>query len=187
MSSDDRRVTAISLGGGVQSTVLTLLAEEGRFGARPDLAIWADTGWDPPSVRDRVEWVAGQVSFPVRVVSASTSLADDTRANRAPERAGGTVGFYAIPAHVTMPDGKKGMTRRTCTRYYKIEPIVAELRRWLGYEPRQRIPVGSAVQWLGISYDELHRMKQPVDPRQKWIERRWPLIDLRMTRSDCYR
>jgi len=38
------------------------------------------------------------------------------------------------------------------------------------------------IQWIGISEDEASRMKPS---RQKWMDNRWPLIEARMTRSDC--
>lgn len=39
----------ISLGAGVQSTTMFLLAAEGRL-PKPDAAIFADTGWEPKKV-----------------------------------------------------------------------------------------------------------------------------------------
>ena len=36
--------------------------------------------------------------------------------------------------------------------------------------------------WLGISMDEIFRMKPSREP---WVMHRWPLMDLRMTRQDC--
>lgn len=166
-------LNAVSLGGGVQSTVMTLLAAEGRFGPVPDVAIWADTGWDPPSVRATVEWVAGQVPFDVEIVSAG-NLAEDTRMNRSQD---GAEGLFAVPAFV-----EGGMTRRYCTTQYKIRPIIKELRRRCGYARYKHIPKGSASQWLGISLDEHHRMKPA---RDVWIENRWPLVEARMTRTHC--
>ena len=38
------------------------------------------------------------------------------------------------------------------------------------------------VQWIGISTDEITRMKDSRDP---WILCRWPLIEKRMNRHDC--
>ena len=39
---------SLSLGAGVQSTVLALMAERGDHGlSKPDVAIFADTGWEP--------------------------------------------------------------------------------------------------------------------------------------------
>ena len=37
-------------------------------------------------------------------------------------------------------------------------------------------------QWIGISTDEAHRMK---DARKPWIENVYPLIDKGMSRNDC--
>ena len=42
-------LTVISLGGGVQSSVMALMASQGAFDAIPDCAIFADTHWEPPS------------------------------------------------------------------------------------------------------------------------------------------
>lgn len=39
-----------------------------------------------------------------------------------------------------------------------------------------------AVQWVGISTDEMNRMKES---RDAWIVCRWPLIEKRMSRHDC--
>ena len=36
--------------------------------------------------------------------------------------------------------------------------------------------------WLGISLDEIGRMKPS---RERWVKHRWPLVDIRMTRQDC--
>gem|GEM_PF-6277164 len=54
----------LSLGGGTQSTVMALLADEGRFGQRPDVAVFADTGWEPDAVYDNVGWLVQQLSYP---------------------------------------------------------------------------------------------------------------------------
>ena len=64
----------ISLGGGVQSTVMCLMAEKERFGPRPDYAIFADTGWEPTSVYETLDWLEGEVSFPIIRTSNGRSL-----------------------------------------------------------------------------------------------------------------
>ena len=75
-----------------------------------------------------------------------------------------------------------GMTHRQCTTDYKIGPIQKKVRELLGYKPRQRIPSNSVTQWIGISTDEAVRMKPS---RVAWVEHRWPLIEKRMSRTDC--
>jgi hypothetical protein len=76
-----------------------------------------------------------------------------------------------------------GPLRRQCTREFKIQPIVRKARELAGLKPRQgprkRVLV---TQWIGLSVDELYRVKPSRTP---WVEHRWPLIDLRMTRHDC--
>ena len=184
MMTDVRTTRIVSLGGGVQSSVMTLMADRGLLagGEVPDAAIWADTGWDPPAVRRTVEWLKTAVSFPVMIVSAG-SLRDNTAAgvNRS-----GNYGFTEIPAFTLSPDGKKGMGRRQCTNQYKLRPILAEARRLAGLKPRQQAAARGVhiEQWIGISWDEVHRMKQAPEP---WLTTRWPLIDARLTRDDCRR
>jgi hypothetical protein len=75
------------------------------------------------------------------------------------------------------------MLSRQCTDSYKIEPITKQLRRLLGLERGQRAPKTPAIElWIGISADEAHRAK----PSQiRWIERRFPLLDIRARRWDC--
>jgi hypothetical protein len=66
------RLRALSLGAGVQSTTLALLAAHGEIGPMPDCAIFADTGWEPAAVYRHLEWLtSGNVlPFPVHIVSA---------------------------------------------------------------------------------------------------------------------
>lgn len=161
-------IRSVSIGGGVQSTVLALLADRGSFGARPDIGLWADTGWDPPHVQEMVEWLTGQVSFPVERVRATraASLAAHTSA------AGS---FYLIPAHLTAPDGKQLLAHRRCTAVFKLDPLHRRLKQLVG-------PRGRAEAWLGITVEEMHRMKQST---VEWCPTRWPLIEVNMTRRDC--
>ena len=48
-------LTVISLGGGVQSSVIALMATEGLIKPMPDYAIFADTGWEPQGVYRHME------------------------------------------------------------------------------------------------------------------------------------
>ncbi len=66
------RLRVLSLGAGVQSTTLALMAAHGEIGPMPDCAIFADTGWEPNSVYDHLDWLRSPnvLPFPVHVVSA---------------------------------------------------------------------------------------------------------------------
>ena len=59
------RMTVVSLGGGVQSTVMALMAGGGAFGRAPDCAIFADTGWEPPTIYEHLDWLADKLRFPL--------------------------------------------------------------------------------------------------------------------------
>ncbi|WP_299775171.1 hypothetical protein [uncultured Tateyamaria sp.] len=75
-----------------------------------------------------------------------------------------------------------GIIRRQCTREAKIDPVRKEIRRLLGLRPGQHANNFRVEQWIGISTDEMIRMKLARDP---WIINRWPLIERRMSRNDC--
>ena len=46
----------------------------------PDYAIFADAHWEPPSVYEHIEWLAGQLPFPLHVVDNERSLRKDVQA-----------------------------------------------------------------------------------------------------------
>jgi len=169
----------LALGGGVQSSVLALMADQGIFDAKPDAAIHADTQWDPPETMATVAWLAETLSYPVHVVTAG-SLKDDIR------RGYNSTGhrYVSLPTYtVHRTTGAAGMSRRQCTSEYKIKPQTRLIRELMGLKPRQRAPKDlRAERWLGISYDELDRMS---DAEHAWEIKRYPLIELRMTRGDC--
>ena len=73
-------LTVISLGGGVQSSVMALMANEGAFDRIPDCAIFADTRWEPPSIYEHLTWLRDRLSFPLYVVDNGRSLRGDVKA-----------------------------------------------------------------------------------------------------------
>lgn len=169
----------LSLGAGVQSSTMALMAAAGEITPMPDAAIFADTQWEPGHVYEWLDWLETQLPFPVLRVTRG-SLRDDVL--RKQNSSGGR--FASVPWHILMPEGKRAMGRRQCTREYKIEPLIREKRRLLGYAPRQRIPTGACETWIGISTDEAQRMKPS---QERWNVNRWPLIELGMARHDCLR
>jgi hypothetical protein len=168
----------LSLGAGVQSTTLALMAAHGEFGDRPDCAIFADTQWEPAAVYAHVDWLAssGVLPFPVHRVTAGSVR------EAIVSKAAGTSGrFAAVPFFTS--DG--GMGRRQCTREFKLEPITRKMRELIGVAKGRRVPRGTVVEvWIGISTDEIVRMKPA---RHSWQVNRWPLIEKRMSRWDCRR
>ena len=176
------KLRVLSLGAGVQSTTLLLMVAHGEL-PEPDLVIFADTGAEPASVYEHVRWLSSrQVQrLPIVTVSAG-DIAHDLREQIAgrPVKAGGrapSAPFFAVGR-----DGGAAPIRRQCTGHYKIEPINAEVRRRLGFRPRQRIPALSVEMWIGISTDEVVRAGAAMEP---WIVNRFPLLEARMSRGDC--
>lgn len=184
------KLRVLSLGAGVQSTTLALMAAHGEIGPMPDFAIFADTGAEPQPVYDHVRWLSsGNVlPFPVITVSAG-NIRDDVYTILAGQAvtAGGRAA--SAPFYTHGRDGAAAPLRRQCTSAYKIEPINAELRRLLGYRPRQRIPSASVEVWIGISQDEIIRAAPAFE---NWIVNRHPLLEQSkepfrdaMSRWDC--
>lgn len=170
-------IHAISLGAGVQSSTMALMFAVGELKPMPDCAIFADTGGEPEAVYRWLDWLESQLPFPVYRVMWLTGLRDHIV-----ESVKG--GRFAGAPFYTETDGKReGQLRRQCTREFKIQPITRKLRELCGLAPGQRAPRAIiATQYIGISYDEAIRMKPA---RQRWIEHRWPLVDLGMTRGHC--
>jgi hypothetical protein len=161
----------LSLGLGVQSTTMALMAAHGEI-PMPDYAVFADTGAEPAAVYDHLLWLkSGNVlPFPVKVVNNGNlrkSLRD----------VGGR--FVSVPFFGRRTDGKAMMARRQCTEEYKLKPIRAFVRAALG---KRRPPAGACEMMIGISCDEAARMKPS---RVKYISNTYPLIDRRMRRWDC--
>ena len=175
---------ALSLGAGVQSSVLALLLSQSdprlmELGySKPDAAIFADTGWEPEYVYAHLSWLEEQLEFPLIRVSSG-----DIRANLRKGLTASGHRFVDVPFYLVDQDGKKGMLRRQCTNHYKIAPIYKRIRKLAGGRRGRPFPQDRHVEmWLGISLDEVGRMKPSREP---WVNHRWPLVDLRMTRRDC--
>ena len=114
-------LTVISLGGGVQSSVMALMASAGAFGRVPDCAIFADTKWEPPSIYEHIEWLEDRLSFPLYVVDNGRSLREDVKAL---SNHSGNTRYIDIPVYLKGRDGQgDGIGRRQCTDSYKIRPI----------------------------------------------------------------
>ena len=179
MIDENRKKTlvVISLGVGVQSSTMLLMAAKGEL-PNVDCAIFADTGYEPKSVYNYLSLLKKIVKFPIYQVSKGNikddiinSIKNNTKFPTAP--------FFTQNA-IT---GKKGMLRRQCTFDYKISVIRKKLRELCNVGYRKRFPKDKYIeQWIGISTDEIQRMKPARDP---YILNRHPLIEMNMSRQDC--
>lgn len=203
--------TYLSLGAGVQSSALLVLGCTDPRVPKPDYAIFADTGDEPPWVYEYVEfltiWAAVRGVAVVRVQHGSGQSLSDWVLHR---RNDGKR-FVSIPVFTSTGDrvvcggcgalvtesvcpgcgseevvvvkqgSGRGMLRRQCTREFKLEPIQQKVRELLGYKPRQRIKARVRAM-LGITIDEATRMKESITP---WVTNTYPLVDLGLHRNDC--
>jgi len=186
-AASDERVSspdlvALSLGAGVQSTTLALLAVEGVL-PKPDVAIFADTGWEPASVYAHLERLA------VTLEAAGIPLYKVSKGNLRNDAIDPVHRYASVPYFVRNPDGSDGMGRRQCTSEYKLAPIKRKVRELLGAAAPdyRRVPKGRVCeQWVGFSIDEIQRVDDGKhNPR--YLKTRYPLLDLGMSRKDCQR
>ncbi len=206
------RLSIVSLGAGVQSSVMILLAahgklkdEKGRKVPAPKYAIFADTGWEPEGVYKHLRWLERElegkhpktkhlIKNKIKIIRASRlDCRNPHKRGRPPSheiqkhllKGENSTGqkFLSVPVFMFNKEGKKSIARRQCTREYKLEPIRRKMRELCGLKFRQVMPRKDWVeQWIGISTDEIFRMKEARDP---WLKSRWPLIEMDMSRSDC--
>ena len=163
------KLRVLSLGAGVQSTTIALMAARGEIPA-PDCAIFADTGDEPRAVYEHLAWLIGILPFPVHIAKCSKSLKDGLQAGDDEAR---------IPFHI----GAGGLGGRQCTRNWKIRPFRRMVREILGVGTRGYVAPGSVESWIGISTDEIERVR-PSGCR--FIHNRHILIEARMSRQSCY-
>lgn len=173
----------ISLGAGVQSSTMALMAAKGEFKAlgmeMPAAAIFADTQSEPKAVYEWLDWLEKELPFPVHRVTVGNLGVDELRVRRS-KKSGKLYLRNSIPAFVKKPDGRKGLLGRKCTSDYKIVPLQRKVKELVGI--KRAVRDVRAIMWIGISRDECHRMKPS---RASYIENVWPLIDMSMTRTDC--
>tara|TARA_R110000744_G_scaffold231136_1_gene349325 strand:- start:148 stop:972 length:825 start_codon:yes stop_codon:yes gene_type:complete len=171
-----RDLVVISLGAGVQSSTMALMSAKGKL-PKVDCAIFADTGYEPKAVYRYLEFLEKVLPYPVYRVQKG-NIRDDMLAAK------DTTNFVVAPFFTQNKiTGKKGMIMRQCTNDYKIQPIRKKIRELSGVTKGKHFPKDKYVeQWIGISIDEISRMKPA---RDKYILNRHPLIEAKMSRQDC--
>jgi len=160
-------LTVLSLGWGVQSFTLAAMSALGDL-PRLDYAIHADTTHERTATyefaRRWTPWLE-QHGIPVLTVP--------------PDDGGRVLRWHgvALPAY-TVTERGNGMIGRQCTNHWKVYPTFAAIRQLLGPRWRQK----RVDMWVGISWDEAHRMKPSG---RRYINRCWPLAARYITRAQC--
>jgi len=173
----------VSLGAGVQSSAMALMAARGEITPMPSAAIFADTQAEPDSVYKWLDWLETQLPFPV-VRTTAGSLIDACMTVKTNRKTGSHYYTNLIPAYIVNGNGTVGRLERHCTYNYKIIPILRKQKQLAGVRRRKKgqPPTAYVVSWLGISLDEITRAKPS---REWWCKSRWPLLEKRMTRQKC--
>ena len=173
-------ITVLSLGAGVQSSTLALMAAKGDITPMPDVAVFADTGYEPKAVYDWLDWLEKELPYPVEKVTRG-NLRDDQIHTALRSKRGAALPYFTL----NKKTNDIGMLNRQCTLEYKINPVNKYIRsELLGLKPRQRAPKEHVLDlWYGISFDEIQRMKVPfVEP---WRRNVYPLVERQMRRGQC--
>ena len=166
----------ISLDFGIQSSTVALMAARGEIEPMPDCAIFSDTEGETQATMDWLKWVRKRLPFPLHIVSKGNLARDLLDYRDGKSKTGANIPFFVL-----QPDGRIGPVNRSCTRDYKVTPILKKVQEIAGIG-RSKPKEVKVIQWLGISLDECHRMKQAP---HAWLENRYPLVEMRMTRGDC--
>lgn len=146
-----------SYGGGTQTAAIAVLILQGKL-PRPDVTVIADTGRELASTWDYLDEVVqpslAAIGVTVQRVGHEWSRYDLMKSNR-----------NLLPAFTTQ-GGKTGKLPTYCSNEWKQRPI----RRWLRANGHNDCDV-----WLGISTDEIERMKPSG---LKWYRHAYPLIEM---------
>ena len=179
------KYNVLNLGAGVQSSCLALMAARGEITPMPDFAVFADTQAEPTSVYKWLDWLETQLPFPVIRVTKG-SLTESVLKIRVKEKCKysdkpmtylrSNIPVFGLTQHGEV----KAALGRACTADFKIAPITKEIRSRCKIKHGQKEL--TVTSWIGISYDEMQRMKLMSNP---WQQPRWPLVEKRMTRAHC--
>lgn len=143
----------LSFGAGVNSTAMMVFLIQKKFPL--DYVLFADTGSERPETYDYLSHVRKYLKkkgIPFEVVRVRNG---DSLYDRCMRR-------KVIPSQ----------TWRWCTRDLKIRPIYAFYRSLKSH----------VFQYVGIDYDEIHRMK---DSKANYVTNIYPLIDYKIGREMC--
>ncbi|ODS10356.1 hypothetical protein [Vibrio scophthalmi] len=166
------RINILSSGGGTQSNAMIVLISQGKL-PKPDLIILSDTEREMSEVfsyqRDHIAPLCEQMGVEYLIVPKSLYTKHDIEDAR---------GKTVLPPFFTEWNGRtnKGECNKQpgfCSDKWKGEVV----RRVCN----ERFPKSQFDMWLGMTTDELRRVKVTVG---KW-QKRYPLIEMRLSRSDA--
>lgn len=161
-----------SCGGGTQSAAIAALIVNGKL-PKPDLALIVDTEREKSGT-----WEYAEAVLIPELRAVGVELVRVRKSDFA------TVDLYSHKGTLLLPvftsqSGEVGKLNTYCSGEWKRDVIL----RWLR---AQGVGVTSCKCWIGISVDEMRRMRHS---RVAWAQNRYPLIEpeygLTYRRSDC--
>ena len=171
MTKNENRIQVFSNGGGVQSTAIIVLIAQNRI-PKPDLVVMVDTEREKTDVlKYQDEYVVPLcreigVEY-VRVKKSQYTQHDVLLASNE----------TVLPGFFTVLNDCNGKSPSFCSAKWKQEVFQRYLNERYG---KERSKDGFDV-IMGISLDEYRRVKVTEG---KW-QKKYPLIDLRLTRDHC--
>lgn len=164
---DSGRTQVWRCGGGTQSTAIAVLIAQGRL-PKPEIACMVDTIRENSSTWAYLEQYTNPL---LKKAGVDLQIIDKTKY--------ATVDLYStketlvlLPGYTTQ-SGSVGKLTNYCSGEWKIQVI----NRWLREQN-----VEQCDNWIGFSLDEMRRVK---NDRRLWARSVYPLLELRMRRSDC--
>jgi hypothetical protein len=153
----------LSYGGGTQTIAMAVLIRQGRL-PKPDIICIADTGREASETWEYkekyVDPMLAEIGLSIHVIPHSTAAVDLYENN----------GKVLIPAF-----SENGMLQTFCSGRWKRDVVKHYLRN--------ELHIKECTTWIGISLDEIGRLKPSG---LKWQEFAWPLVfDIPMRRSQC--
>lgn len=159
-------VRFLSLGAGVQSTTIYLLAIHGEI-PPIDFAVFADTQWERHKTYAHLAWLEQEFGarLPIKRVTRG-----DVRSK-----------WWQMPLYTDAEgEDKEGRISRNCSRDFKVAAVRSVVRPIYLAQPKPRPPL---VQLMGFSQDESERA---ADSQVQYIVNAFPLLYERpMTKGDC--
>jgi hypothetical protein len=173
-------IEAINNGMGAPSMFMMVLA--GRKTIPCDVVITADTGSENDCLLSTGQRVTADEFYQDVIEPLGNELKLKTRYVRAQDKNGNDLPPIidklrnGIIPGVPMYGSNGGQLAQGCTDKWKIRAVRQELRR---------MGATTATSALGLTMDEVHRMKQHNDV--KWHNVYWPLIDKRLYKGSIRR
>lgn len=210
-----REIQVLSLGAGVQSTTMLLMACHGEILPKPDLVVFADVGWEPKPVYKHLEWLKGYVKrYGIEIVTgANGNIRDDIVSAVTDSTRFASLPFFTL-SDVPIYEGEYGEEEEEdenqVAMFDDFEFGQAE-RKIIGYKEQKgmvrrqctneyKIQVVRKIVRNYLGYEKGQRVKELVHmwkgistdeiqrmdmSRDGWIEFRYPLIDADMSRMAC--